>query len=184
MSIAGISSALLGVADAGYAAATGRHQFRAEFQQLGQDLSAGNLSAAQADFATFQQRTLPGNWSGTSANSTSNSSTSPLAQDFHQLSSDLQAGNLTAAQQDYAKIQQDFQTQTGHAHHHHQHREMGNSGLSDISQLFSQLGQDLQSGDLSAAQQAYQSLALDFQAFQTATSSTSGSASNPVSVSV
>jgi uncharacterized protein YukE len=30
-------------------------QFQQEFQQLGQDLRSGNLSAAQADFATLQQ---------------------------------------------------------------------------------------------------------------------------------
>ena len=30
-------------------------QFRQEFQQLGQDLQSGNLSAAQSDFATLTQ---------------------------------------------------------------------------------------------------------------------------------
>ena len=30
-------------------------QFQQEFQQLGQDLQSGNLSAAQSDFATLQQ---------------------------------------------------------------------------------------------------------------------------------
>ena len=33
-------------------------QVQQEFQQLGQDLTAGNLSAAQSDFANLQQLSL------------------------------------------------------------------------------------------------------------------------------
>ena len=134
-------------------------QFRQEFQQLGQDLQSGNLSAAQSDFATLQQ-------SGPQANSTSSSqSNNPLAQDFSQLSQDLQSGNVSAAQQDYAKIQQDFQTQAGQAQGHHHHHGGGGGGASEITQLMDQLGQDLQSGNVSTAQQAYNSLLQDFQQF-------------------
>ena len=35
-------------------------QFKQEFQQFGQDLQAGNLSAAQAEFVTLQQLGLQG----------------------------------------------------------------------------------------------------------------------------
>jgi hypothetical protein len=54
MSVAGILSSGL----FNYAAQSVNNnvqQFRQEFQQLGQDLQSGNLSAAQTDFATLQQ---------------------------------------------------------------------------------------------------------------------------------
>jgi hypothetical protein len=128
-------------------------QFRQEFQQLGQDLQSGNLSAAQADFATLQQV-------GPQANSAQG--TDSITQDFNLLAQDLKSGNLSAAQQDFTKIQQDVQTQPVHAHHHH--RGQGQAA-NDISQEFSQLGQALQSGDLAAAQQAYKSLQQEVQTF-------------------
>jgi outer membrane protein assembly factor BamD (BamD/ComL family) len=132
-------------------------QVQQEFQQLGQDLQSGNLSAAQSDFASLtssQQSTFLQPPSG-----------SPIAQSLNQLSQDLQSGNLSGAQADYKAIQQDFQSQSlrGHAHHHH-HGE-GASQSNPLSQLFQQLGQSLQSGNLSAAQQAYSTLAQDLPQF-------------------
>ncbi len=134
-------------------------QFRKEFQQLGQDLQSGNLSAAQSDFATLQQL------SPQASSSSQTQSNNPIAQAFNQLSQDLQSGNVSAAQQDYTNIQQDFQNQATQTqpHHHHHHHGGGGGESSQISQLFSQLGQDLQSGNLSASQQAYSSLMQDFQ---------------------
>ena len=129
-------------------------QFRQEFQQLGQDLQSGNLSAAQTDFAALQQVQQSGSTSSTQSNS-------PIAQEFNQLSQDLKAGNLSAAQQDYATLQQDFQNNATHMHHHHRHGGAG-GGESEITQLLQQLGQDLQSGTLSAAQQAYNTLMQGF----------------------
>ena len=146
MSVSGISSSSL--QDYSVQSVQNRmQQFRQEFQQLGQDLQSGNLSAAQSDFATLQQ-------SAPQANSSSQS-TDPIAQAFNQLSKDLQSGNVSAAQQDYATIQ-DSQNQAAHFHHHHHHH--GGSQENGINQLFQQLGQALQSGNLSAAQQAYGSL--------------------------
>src|SRR6202142_4664031 len=156
MSVAGILSSGL----FNYAAQSVNNnvqQFRQEFQQFGQDLQSGNLSAAQTDFATLQQ--------SQAQSSLSAQSNSPIAQDFKQLSQDLQSGNVSAAQQDYAKIQQDFQTQTAGKHAHHHHRGGGGGGGNAISQLMEQLGQDLQSGSLTAAQQAYNALQQDFQQF-------------------
>jgi predicted helicase len=113
-------------------------EFKQDFRQLGQDLQAGNLSAAQADFATLQQIGPPG------LSNPSLQSTNPLAQAFAQLSQDLQSGDLSAAQQDYAKIQQGVQQQAAQAEKHpHQ-----------IQQVLQQLGEALQSGDLSGAQKA------------------------------
>jgi outer membrane protein assembly factor BamD (BamD/ComL family) len=134
-------------------------QFQQTFQQLGQDLQSGNLSAAQSDFATLQNL-------GSQNSTATSQNNSPIAQAFSQLAKDLQSGNLSAAQQDFSTIQQDFQNQSvqgqtvsaqGHHHHH------GGGGSSEISQLLDQLGTALQSGDLSTAQQAYASLAQQFQ---------------------
>ena len=135
-----------------------RQQIQQDFEQLGKDLQSGNLSAAQADFVTLEQL-MPQNGSTPAAESNS-----PIAQAFNQLSEDLQSGNLTAAQQAYANIQQDFQNRTapgeGHFHHHHHH---GGGGANSFSQLLSQLGQALGSGNLSQAQQVFATLQQDFE---------------------
>jgi len=148
-------------------------QFQQEFQQLGQDLQSGNLTAAQSDFATLTQN-------GPQSNSTTQRQ-SPIAQAFSQLSSDLQSGNITAAQQDYTTIQQDFQNQAAQGTHRHHHRGGGGGNSNEISQLFSQLGSALQSGNITTAQQAYASLQQEFPQFgqnngtQSQTSGQSGS---------
>lgn len=157
MSVAGISSSNLFDFNT-QSVQNRKQQFQQEFQQLGQDLQSGNLSAAQTDFATVQQ-------SGPQVSSSSaNQNTSPIAQDFKQLSQDIQSGDTSAAQQDYAKIQQDFQNQAAGKHGHHHHGG-GGGGAGAISQLLQELGQDLQTGSLSAAQQAYSTLQQDFQQF-------------------
>src|SRR5580704_12929162 len=94
-----------------------------------------------------------------------------VQQEVQKLGQDLSAGNLSAAQEDFATIQQDLQSQSsGGGHHHHSHAQDSSSSSQQnpLAQLFSELGQALQSGNLSAAQQAYTSLSQDFQ-------STSGS---------
>ena len=83
-----------------------KQQFQQEFQQLGQDLQSGNMSAAQSDFATLKQD-MPQSSSTTSSSAQSGSG---IATAFSQLAQDLQSGNLTAAQSDYATLQQDFQS--------------------------------------------------------------------------
>jgi len=180
MSVAGIASSILSAFNT-LNAPSRKQQFQQEFQQLGQDLQSGNLSAAQSDFATMQQ-------SGPPANSTASAqSTDPIVQAFNQLSKDLQSGNTTAAQQDYATIQQDFQNQGTGAHlHRHHHHGGGGSQENAISQMFQQLGQDLQSGQLSAAQQAYGSLQQDLQQFAATNgvaAAQGGSSASGVSVS-
>jgi outer membrane protein assembly factor BamD (BamD/ComL family) len=150
-------------------------QFRQEFQQLGQDLQSGNLSAAQTDFAALQQAEPQ------SASSSSTQTSSPLAQAFNQLSQDLKSGNLSAAQQDYSTIQQDLQNHAGQVHHHHHHG--GGGGQSEITQLLQQLGQDLQSGSLSTAQQAYSTLMQDFPLSGQNSGAASAGQSNSVSLS-
>jgi urate oxidase len=113
-------------------------QRRAEFQQLGQDLQSGNVTAAQQDYAELTASTSGASSSSTTAatatssSSSTASSASSLAQEFTALGQALQTGNLSAAQQAYSAMQQDAQSisQTqGHHHHHHHH-----SGASSNSQ--------------------------------------------------
>lgn len=172
MSVSGIlSSAVFGI---------GAHLFQnrmqkvqTEFQQLGKDLQSGNLTAAQADFATLQQLRPQ-------TSSASSSSTNPIAQDFTQLAADLKAGNTTAAQQDYAKIQKDMQPQPPTLRHHHHH---SGNGSDAVSQLFTQIGQALQSGNLSEAQQAYASMQQQFQQYAQVNALLTGSSASGISVS-
>jgi outer membrane protein assembly factor BamD (BamD/ComL family) len=157
MSVSGISSNLFGFSNP--TVQSKAEQIQQEFQQLGEDLQSGNLSAAQSDYTTLEQLVPQ------SSTTTSTQNSNPLAQAFTQLGQDLQSGNLSAAQQDYANIQQDIQNQAsqleGHSHHHH--HGGGDSEQSSISQLFEQLGQDLQSGNLSGAQQSYNTLTQDLE---------------------
>jgi outer membrane protein assembly factor BamD (BamD/ComL family) len=152
-------------------------QFQKEFQQLGQDLQSGNMSAAQSDFATLQQ------YAPQTSSTSSSQSNSPIAQEFSQLAKDIQSGNTSAAQQDYSTIQQDMQSHAAEGHHHHHSSGGGGEGQSAISQLMSQLGQALQSGNLSSAQQAYSTLQQEFQQFTQNSSVTTPSSSNNVSLS-
>ena len=152
-------------------------QFAQEFQQLGEDLQSGNLSAAQQDFVTLEQ------YAPQTSSTSSAQSSNPLAQAFNQLAQDLKSGNLSAAQQDFKTIQQDFQSQAASGHHHH---HGGGSGSSQIGQLFDQLGEALQSGNLSSAQQLFATLQQDSQQSgqSTPTSSTQTSSAEPISISV
>jgi outer membrane protein assembly factor BamD (BamD/ComL family) len=167
MSVSGISSSSF-LDYEGQSVQNNRQQAQQEFQQLGQDLQAGNLSAAQSDFATLQQLVPQNNENAAAQNN------NPLAQAFSQLAQDLQSGNLSAAQQDFTSIQQYLQNQaqlqesqtaqsgTTQTHHHH---HGGGGEESEISQLFDQLGQDLQSGNLTTAQQTFSTLQQLFQQF-------------------
>ncbi len=100
-----------------------------------------------------------------------------LQQEIQQLGKDLSAGNLSGAQQDFSAIQQDIQSQGG-GHHHHAHaQDSSGAQQNPIAELFNELGQALQSGNLSAAQQAYTTLQQDFQAASNSGSSSSAPAS-------
>src|SRR5579864_3876779 len=156
MSVSGISSSNL-FDSSNQTIQNNMQQFQKEFQQLGQDLQSGNLSAAQSDFVTLQQLG-PQNSSTSAAQSNS-----PIAQAFNQLAQDLKSGNISGAQQDFAQIQQAFQNQASQAQGHHHHHHGGGGGGNAISQLFDQLGQALQSGNFSSAQTAYNSLVQEFQ---------------------
>jgi hypothetical protein len=111
--------------------------------------------------------------------------------EFPQLGQDLQPGNLTQAQQDFATIQQDFQQQqqqeAGQVHHHHHHGGGGGGGQpgSQVSQALNSLSSALQAGNLSSAQTAFAALEQDLEQFSTGSSSgsTSGSSSSSTQTS-
>jgi len=190
MGIFGIASTILGQISSATTPNPHKQQIKQGFQLLGQDLQSGNLSQAQSDFASLQQLLPGGQQSSQLTPVSSAQSNNPLATAVSQLAQDLKSGNLTAAQSDFATVQQNLQQagpQAGaaHGHHHHHHQSDGDSGQSSgqssgqpnpISTLFGQLGHDLQSGNLSAAQQAYSSLQQDFQQFALNNSSTTSGA--------
>jgi len=75
-------------------------------------------------------------------------------QEFQQLVSDLQAGNLSAAQQDFSSLPGLASTASSTS---------PTASSNPIVQALNQLAQDLQSGNISAAQQDYSNLKQDFQ---------------------
>ena len=186
MSISGIANAALSsLLTATQSAQNGQgnfQQIQSEFQQLGQDLQAGNLSQAQQDYATLSQN-FPNAQSATTT--TMANSSNPIAQAFAALSQDLQNGNISGAQQDYATIQQDFQQQkqgAGQVHHHHHHGGGGGGQQgSQVSQALNSLATALQAGNLSSAQTAFAALQQDLEQFSTGSNagSTSGTSSSP-----
>jgi hypothetical protein len=90
------------------------------FQQLTQALQSGNLTAAQSAFSALTQKAPP---PAANANTSTPSSSNPMAADFQALGQALQSGNLTGAQAAFTKLQSDAQAAQGaqstHKHHHH-----------------------------------------------------------------
>jgi hypothetical protein len=132
-------------------------QLRQQFQQLGKDLQSGNLSAAQTDFATLQQ--------ASAASIKYARGNDPVTQALNQLQTDVQSGNLVGTPPHPAPgapiAQQPLQAPGAHGHHHH--HGPTEAGPADPAypvsgQGIDQLGQALQSNNLSAAQQAYNSV--------------------------
>lgn len=149
MSVAGIASSLFDYASQSINSNHHKTQFQQDFQQLGQDIQSGNLTAAQSDLAALEK-----------LRPASSDNSSPITQAFNQLSTDLQSGNTSAAQQDYSSIQQAFQNRAAHMRHHH-----GGGGENTIDQLLQQLSQEVQTGSSSQAQQTYATIQQDLQQF-------------------
>jgi hypothetical protein len=158
MSVSGISSASLSAIQNNY------QQLRTQFNQLGQDLSAGNLSQAQSDFVTLSQ-----------AAATQFGSNSPITQALSSVGQALQSGSVSAAQQAFSALSGGAVGPNAVSHHSHGHHRLG--GSSQLEQELQQLGQALQSGNLSGAQQAFATLQQNFPqlASASATTATNGS---------
>ncbi len=84
-----------------------------------------------------------------------------IKQDFQQLASALQSGNLSGAQSAYSNIQQLLQGNQGSST---SNTSSTSTGSNTLQNDFLALGQALQSGDLSTAQSAFAQLQSDFQA--------------------
>jgi hypothetical protein len=83
---------------------------------------------------------------------------SPYQQDMQKLSQDLQSGNLSAAQSDFATLQKAFlQSTTTSA------PTSTTSTSNPVAKAVNQLASDLQSGNLSAAQKDFSSVQQDLQ---------------------
>jgi hypothetical protein len=126
--------------------------YQQSIEQLSKDLQSGNLSAAQSDFSSLRKAfAQPATKTATSTASISN----VVAQAFNQLATDLKSGNLSAAQKDFSLLQQDLEnlggpSSTGSFRHHHSLRAKIGDSTNPSSLL-----QNLTSGNLFAAQQAY-----------------------------
>jgi outer membrane protein assembly factor BamD (BamD/ComL family) len=108
---------------------TGNNSVAQAFTQLGQDLTSGNLQAAQQDYANLQQDVQQagqlnasqqvgghhhrhhhhGGGGTQAASSASSSQQNSVNQAFSTLAQDLQAGNLSGAQSAFATLQNDLQ---------------------------------------------------------------------------
>jgi hypothetical protein len=127
----------------------GPQSWRAEFRQLAQALSNGNLSAAQNAFTALTQN------SSNSQTSPSNQN-NPLSQDFAAIGTALQNGDLSGAQQAFQKFQQDFQAlqasqggpPTGAPKSHHRHHGSGDADQSNASSANTSSGGNSAGGSL------------------------------------
>ena len=189
--IGGITMSIAGIFSSNSSSNQTQPQYQitsSQFQKLGQDLSSGNLSSAQSDFAALQQIFgQAATASSTSTSSTAAASTSnPLGQAFQQLSSDLKSGNLTAAQKDYSTIQQDLQSDfASRLRHGHHHVRTGFDPLNSQSSQSSQNTPSDSTQSSSAVAQLFASLAQQLQnsALGGATGSAGASSSvNPISL--
>jgi hypothetical protein len=86
-------------------------------------------------------------------NTQSSSNPKSIQSEFQQLGQDLQSGNLTQAQQDFATLSQNLPSSS----------TTGTTTTNPLTQAINQLGTDLQAGNLSAAQQDFTTIQQDVQ---------------------
>lgn len=99
-----------------------------------------------------------------------------VQQDYAQLASSLQSGDLAGAQSAFANLQQALQSQgTSTTQSTTESGTSSSSGSDTIANDFSALGQALSSGNLSQAQSAFSQLQTDIQSTQQAEASQSQS---------
>jgi len=149
MSVAGITS----INSAQLANVQHNYQkVQSEFKQLGQDLQAGNLTQAQADFVTLSQSLASGRQTGTVTSAGSSPAIPP---------------NIVSP----TALSQSSLSHSASGSHHRIH----------LGQALSQLGQALQAGNLSAARQAFTTMEQIWQNYGSSGVSSSAQAT-PVNV--
>jgi hypothetical protein len=91
---------------------------------------------------------------------------SPIQQirsEFQQLGQDLQSGNLTQAQSDFTTLSQNLSSVIQNSAVTAAPTTTAAANTNPVAQAFAQLGQDLQSGNLQAAQQDFTTIQQDAQ---------------------
>ena len=149
-------------------------QFREDFQDLTNALQSSDLTGAQKAVTDLQQL-MPNSSAG---DQTQNA----FATDLNAVGQALQSGDQSDEQAAFTKLQQDVQSVQGH-HHHHHHQDnaaastqsttgiqtdngQGGSSQNPFSTDLNAVGQALQSGNLSDAQDAFAQLQQDMLAVQ------------------
>lgn len=133
------------------------HRIRQDLGALQSDLQSGNIAQAQTDFATLLDD-APALKNALSATTTT-AQPSGQSNALTGLSSALQSGNLAGASTALTSLEQAMGR--AHAHHHH-HGGFGAPGNQAAAQTDLQsLSGALQSGNVSAAQQAFAQLQED-----------------------
>ena len=146
-----------------------------EFQRVSSDLTTGDLTKAQTDFVALSESLAAGQQSSGLG-----------AQAFSTLGQSLQSGDLTCAQQAYAKTwpggvaPNALLNPLRHQPPHPLTTNSGNAILNDLVQL----GKSLQAGSLTAAQQAFTILQQDWQQLGTSGSSTGSSGTTAAAAKV
>ncbi|MGA2679414.1 MAG: hypothetical protein ABSF37_08975 [Sedimentisphaerales bacterium] len=100
-------------------------QFQTNFENLGNALQSGDLTAAQQAFSTLLQ--------GTSSN---NNPQDNIQSDFDALGKALDSGDMAAAKKAFSKLEQDMQALKTSRHHHH-HKQAAQSDADSNSQTVS-----------------------------------------------
>jgi len=140
----------------------GASPLQSDFAALGQALQSGDLSQAQSAFAQLQSDGAPtppaqDEYVPSSSQASQTTSLAQQAQqDYRQLASGLQTGNVAQAQSSFAALQQVLQTQAGD-----NTNTTASTSADPISNDLSTLGQALSSGDLTQAQSAFTQLQSD-----------------------
>jgi DNA-binding FadR family transcriptional regulator len=165
----------------------GSNAIQSDFASLGQALQSGDLSEAQSAFGQLQsdlktatqsaQTPLQGEDQYVGSTSQQGLSVAQqVQQDYAQLASSLQSGDLAGAQSAFANLQQALQSQgTSTTQSTTESGTSSSSGSDTIANDFSALGQALSSGNLSQAQSAFSQLQTDIQSTQQAEASQSQS---------
>jgi outer membrane protein assembly factor BamD (BamD/ComL family) len=157
-------------------------QIKQDFEQLARALQSGDLTGAQSAYSNIQQ-ILQAN-PGASSSSTNSTGSNTLQTDFAAIGQALQSGNVNTAQNAFDNLQSDFQASrtapaaTGAGapaqapiEQQDQYVSSGQNPIQQALEDYTQLGSDLQSGNLGGAQSDYSNLNQLVQTYQGPSSS-------------